>query len=65
LVTEEKISDSKSKMLELAGKIGRGEYFEALDFISWLRVSVISPLFQLKGGRLPRGLRKVEFNFAN
>jgi len=43
-------------------KIGRGEYFEALDFLSYLRVSVISPLLQIKNGQLPRGLRKVEFN---
>lgn len=46
-------------------KIGRGEYFEALDFLSYLRVFVISPLLQLKNGQLPRGLRKVEFNFTN
>lgn len=46
-------------------KVGRGEYFEALDFISYLRVSVISPLMQIRNGQLPRGLRKVEFNFAD
>lgn len=45
-------------------KIGRGEYFEALDFLSFLRMVVIAPLLQLKNGKLPRGLRKVEFNFA-
>ena len=45
-------------------KIGRGEYFEALDFISFLRVSVISPLLQIKNGQLPRGLRKIEQHFT-
>jgi hypothetical protein len=44
-------------------KLGRGEYFEALDFISYLRVNVTAPLLQIKNGNLPRGLRKVEFNF--
>jgi len=46
-------------------KIGRGEYFETLDFLSYLRVTVIAPFMQLKNGQLPRGLRKVEFNFDN
>jgi predicted nucleotidyltransferase len=46
-------------------KIGRGEYFETLDFLSYLRVTVIAPLLQLKNRQLPRGLRKVEFNFNN
>jgi hypothetical protein len=46
-------------------KIGRGEYFEALDFLSYLRVNVIAPLLQLKNGQLPRGLRKVEFNLGS
>lgn len=41
-------------------KIGRGELFEALDFTSFLRVIVISSLLQIKNGRLPRALRKVE-----
>ena len=43
-------------------KLGRGENFEALDFLSYLRTTVISPLLQIKNGQLPRGLRKVEFN---
>lgn len=41
-------------------KIGRGEYFEALDFISYLRSTVLGPLLHLKNGNLPRGVRKVE-----
>lgn len=44
-------------------KLGRGENFEALDFLSFLRTFVISPMLQVKNGKLPRGLRKVEVNF--
>ena len=44
-------------------KLGRGEYFEALDFISYLRVNVIAPLLQVKNGYPPRGLRRVESGF--
>jgi hypothetical protein len=41
-------------------KIGRGEFFEAVDFLSFLRMTVLSPLLQVKNNRQPRGLRKVE-----
>ena len=41
-------------------KIGRGEYFEAFDFIGFLRITVLGPLLHLKNGNLPRGVRKVE-----
>lgn len=41
-------------------KLGRGEDFEALDFLSYLRSTVLAPLLQIKNGNLPRGLRKVE-----
>jgi len=44
-------------------KLGRGENFETLDFLSYLRINVIAPLLQIKNGHLPRGLRKIEFNF--
>jgi len=46
-------------------KIGRGEYFEALDFLSYLRITIISLLMQLRKGVLPRGLRKVEFDLTD
>ena len=46
-------------------KLGRGENFEALDFLSFMRTTVTSPLLQVKNGKLPRGLRKIEFNFEN
>ncbi len=41
-------------------KIGRGEYFEAYDFFSFLRMSVLGPLLHIKNGNLPRAVRKVE-----
>jgi len=46
-------------------KLGRGEYFEAIDAISFLRLTVISPLLQIKNKQLPRGLRKVEQTFSD
>ncbi|WP_266364796.1 nucleotidyltransferase domain-containing protein [Tellurirhabdus rosea] len=42
------------------GKIGRGEFLEALDFLSFLRGMVLGPLLHLKHGSLPRGVRKLE-----
>lgn len=41
-------------------KLGRGEDFEALDFLSYIRMMVLAPLLQIKNGNLPRALRKVE-----
>jgi hypothetical protein len=41
-------------------KVGRGEYFEALDFMSYLRIVVFGPLLHLSNGNLPRGVRRVE-----
>lgn len=41
-------------------KIGRGEYFEAFDFMSFLRMVVLGPLLHIKNNHLPRGVRKVE-----
>ena len=46
-------------------KIGRGEYFEAYDFIGFLRMVVFGPLLHIKNGNLPRGVRKVETGLAN
>ncbi len=43
-------------------KLGRGEIFEALEFLSFIRQNVIAPLIQVKNGNLPRGFRKIEFN---
>lgn len=41
-------------------KVGRGEYFEAIDFMGFLRMVVLGPLLHLTNGNLPRGVRKVE-----
>jgi hypothetical protein len=44
-----------------AGKIGRGELFEAMDVLSSLRTQVLGPLALLSRGARPAGVRKVEF----
>ena len=41
-------------------KIGRGEFVEAFDCFSFLRMVVFGPLLHIKNGNLPRGVRKVE-----
>jgi predicted nucleotidyltransferase len=46
-------------------KIGRGEYFEAYDFMGFLRMVVFGPLLHIKNGNLPRGVRKVETSLAD
>ncbi|TGK08179.1 nucleotidyltransferase domain-containing protein [Leptospira selangorensis] len=42
-------------------KLGRGEYFETIDFLSFVRNTVLGPLLHLKNKSLPRGVRKLEF----
>lgn len=44
-------------------KIGRGELFDALDFLSFLRTTALAPLLQIKNRQLPRGVRRIEQNF--
>lgn len=44
----------------IAGKIGRGEYFEALSNLDYIRMNVLSPLMQVKNKKKARGLRKAE-----
>jgi hypothetical protein len=44
----------------IAGKIGRGEFFEALNGLEFMRMNVLSPMMQLKNKIKVRGLRKVE-----
>ena len=41
-------------------KIGRGEYMEAIDFLAYLRATVLGPMMLIKNGNLPKGVRKVE-----
>jgi hypothetical protein len=43
-----------------AGKIGRGELFEAIDFIAFLRGTVLGPLALQRAGARPQGVRKLE-----
>jgi hypothetical protein len=45
-------------------KIGRGELFEAFDFLGFLRMVVLGPLLHIKNGNQPRGVRKVETKLA-
>jgi predicted nucleotidyltransferase len=44
----------------IAAKIGRGELFEAIESISFLRQNVTGPLALLSSKKLPRGVRKLE-----
>ncbi|WP_418114876.1 aminoglycoside 6-adenylyltransferase [Vibrio scophthalmi] len=43
-----------------ATKIARGEYFETLEFISFLRQNVLSPLALQQAGLTPSGVRTIE-----
>lgn len=43
-----------------ATKIGRGELFEALDFLSFVRGTVLGPLGLQRAGAQPAGVRKIE-----
>jgi predicted nucleotidyltransferase len=44
----------------VATKLGRGEIFEAIESLSFLRTAVLGPLTLMKNGWLPRGMRCVE-----
>lgn len=44
----------------ISAKTGRGEYFEALNGIEFIRMNVLAPLMQVKNKKKARGLRKVE-----
>lgn len=43
-----------------AGKIGRGELFEAVDFLAFLRFAALGPLALHRAGARPTGVRKIE-----
>jgi hypothetical protein len=43
-----------------ATKLGRGEIFEVLDFLSFLRTTVLGPLALLSAGAQPAGVRRLE-----
>lgn len=44
-----------------ATKLGRGELMETIEFLSAIRNMVIGPLYHMKYGKNPRGVRKLEF----
>lgn len=44
----------------IAAKAARGEYFECLDGLAYIRAKVLAPLLQIKSKTAVRGLRKVE-----
>lgn len=46
-----------------AVKIGRGEFFEAIDFLAFVRNAVLGPMLHLKNSGLPRGVRRAETAF--
>jgi len=41
-------------------KIGRGELFEAVDFLAFLRAQVLGPLALMEAGAQPAGVRRLE-----
>ncbi|MGB3291052.1 MAG: nucleotidyltransferase domain-containing protein [Burkholderiaceae bacterium] len=43
-----------------AQKIGRGELFEAVDFLAFLRAQVLGPLVLMEAGAQPAGVRRLE-----
>jgi len=43
-----------------ASRVARGELFDAIEFLSFLRVNVLGPLSLQKAGRKPMGTRRVE-----
>lgn len=45
-----------------ASKIGRGELFEALDFLAFIRSQVLGPLALVANGARPSGVRKIEMH---
>lgn len=48
-----------------ATKVGRGELFEAVDFLAFLRAQVLGPLILLEAGAPPSGVRRVEMVAAS
>lgn len=48
----------------IAGKAERGEYFECIDGLGFIRARVLAPLMQVKSKLQPRGLRKAEMKIS-
>jgi hypothetical protein len=49
----------------IAAKAARGEYFECLDGLGFIRAVALTPLLQVKSKTLPRGMRKVETKLSS
>ncbi|MGW9126949.1 nucleotidyltransferase domain-containing protein [Paenibacillus chitinolyticus] len=43
-----------------ATKLGRGELFELIDHLTYMRNAALGPLFLIKNGELPTGVRRLE-----
>ena len=43
-----------------AAKLGRGELFELIDLLTFVRSTVLGPLIAAASGHLPRGVRRLE-----
>ncbi|WP_410768774.1 nucleotidyltransferase domain-containing protein [Fontibacillus sp. BL9] len=43
-----------------ATKLGRSEFFELIDLLTFLRSTVLGPLILIRNGQQPRGVRKLE-----
>lgn len=41
-------------------RLGRGELFEVIDFLAYLRSTVLGPMALVRRGHLPRGVRRLE-----
>lgn len=46
-------------------RLGRGEIFEVLDMLSFIRGNVLGPLALVEKGQLPRGVRRLEVYAAD
>jgi len=49
----------------ISQKIGRGELFEAIDGLDFLRANVLGPMILLNAGARPQGVRRIEIYAGN
>ncbi|MDR0861288.1 MAG: aminoglycoside 6-adenylyltransferase [Oscillospiraceae bacterium] len=48
-----------------ATRIGRGDLFDAIESLAFLRTNVLGPLVQIKNGAVPNGVRNIERDSPN
>ena len=48
-----------------ATKLGRGELYEAIAMLAFIREQVLGPLIHMRGGQPQRGVRRLEQKFPN